>query len=230
MCASRQQESREDNFLLQEHREIWQFVRKITDERNGWLKFYWSIVGASFAAMGYLYYHFIYGLKSAEPRKLWVIATVVFFTLTLVSIIVLQALHGLRKRSFEYRNKLNIIRAWFLNRNDSEFQAFLCQQKEKDEAKKLQWKYLEMRPDKTFINPLADSGIELWILYLFPAFLSLIMVALIFSIAHIMCPDYRLFSSCYCISVAGAVMLFLLFWVVTVLLIVLFGRGYDKNH
>ena len=179
----------EDAFLMQEHGEIWQFVRKITDERNSWLKFYWTIIAASMGGLGYLY------LKLPRPLLFWMISTLILFLLLTVSIIVLMALFGLRKRSVEYRNHLNIIRAWFLsrcslvqegdasNQSSKNFEEFLKTKRspETDPKKKLRWKYLSEKPNQM----VATCGIEMSVLYLFTIFPSAVAGAFVFSIVHL---------------------------------------------
>jgi len=151
---------REDKFLLQEHREVWEYVRKVTDLEHGWLKFYWTIVAASFAALGVLYF---YAPRMwADRYKLWIVTSAILLGLIIVSTLVLRNFHILREKSVEYRNHLNIIRAWFLP-EDSRFRAFIREKKgekndnqiqeENGQGKKerqLRWEYLPDKPDQRF--------------------------------------------------------------------------------
>lgn len=175
--------SREDEFLLQEHREIWEFVRKITDERNGWLKFYWAIITASLAATGYLYKYFLSGTPLREPGKFWIIATAIFFALSIVSIAVSMALFSLRKKSVEYRNHLNRIRSCFIS-DRPELNG-----------------YLPTRPDRRFFGA-NKFGVENCILYLIAVLASLILGAFVFSLINsFILPGATLFEHGGCISI-----------------------------
>jgi hypothetical protein len=74
----------------------------------------------------------------------------------------------LRKRSVEYRNNLNIIRAWFLSRHAPKFDTFLEEKKQKEKQNKketkFRWKYLPREPDQKFLTPGAEiRGVQLFI-------------------------------------------------------------------
>jgi len=190
---------RQDKFLLQEHHEIWEFVRKITDERNGWLKFYWAIITASLAATGFLYRHFVPGTLPSELDKFWTIAAVILFALTIVSIAVSMILFGLRKKSIEYRNHLNRLRAVFVS-NKPGLSGYLPMTpnqrffKEKEEGKKKGKK-------KRF-------GVENTILYLISVVASLTFGAFVFSFIQViprLCGT-NLFEHRCCISISVLVL------------------------
>jgi hypothetical protein len=154
-------------FLLQEHDKIWGFVTKITDERNGWLKFYWSIITASLAALGYIFFK----IPSEKLPKFWAIAAAIFFALILVSMAMLMILFSLRKNSVRYRNHLNRIRGVFISKDDPELMG-----------------YLPTTPDRGFFK--NDPGEKNWfgvensILWLVAAVLSLISAAFSFSLVQ----------------------------------------------
>ena len=140
---------REDSFLLQEHREIWDFVRKITDLEHRWLNSYYTIVAASFAALGVLY-KYLFLQEPKEENLFWIITSIITFCLVIVSLVVWRNMIVLRDRSVEYRNHLNIIRYSFIHESDFE---------SNNEYERM---YLSRKPDQRFMNIGAElSGIRL---------------------------------------------------------------------
>lgn len=218
--------TREDEFLLQEHREIWEFVRKITDLEAGWLKFYYTIVAASLAALGVLYKYAPDLFPGNERFKLWIIATAILFILGIVSITVLRNSLVLRERSVEYRNHLNIIRPWFLKKADtSNFVGFLDKEK---------WNYLSRKPDQKF----SKRGVEMTGFYLLTAISSLILGAFAFSLLRLIHLSIRALCNAQdCCSMIIFLWIFslsiivsLIIWGFLICWVHYHGKKYDKKH
>lgn len=195
------EENKRDDFLLRDHGEIWQVVRKITDERNGWLKFYWSILTASLTALAYLHEHL-----SNSDRIFWKVSTTIFFVLTIISSVILMILFSLRTKSVEYRNHLNRIRGTLITR------------------KGLLKNYLSTSAEQRFLT--KKFGVENSILWIISATASLILGAFVFSLIHLVkscCPG--IFEHRYCISVIAIFLSGLLCFV----LIIWRGCSFDKE-
>jgi hypothetical protein len=166
--------SKEDAFLLQEHQEIWEFVKKLTDLEHSWLKFYYAIIAASATAIAILYKYLILD-GNAEESLFRISITAILFILSIVSIIMLRNFLVLRERSVEYRNFLNIIRAWFLEKyTPTAFSQFLERKKSKD----LHWNYLPRTPEQKFIK----KGVETNGIYLIIIIMSFILTAFLASV------------------------------------------------
>lgn len=186
--------SPDNAFLLQEHHETWEYLRQNIEVEHSWMKFYYVIVAASFAALGYLYKILILEPKPPNPEKFWLIATFLLLCLGIVSFIVVRVFLVIRIRAGECRNNLNIIRAWFLDKEESNFENYLGQNQDEpknNSGKNLEWKYWPRSPLKKFTVT--------WVIKALIAIASLTWVSLLSSAFHVVCPSYRI-HNCFCVS------------------------------
>lgn len=120
------EESRE--FLLEEYKAAWEMVRYLSQQRDKWMKYYFTIVAAIFSYIGYAlktFYEkipktdqnssFYEILQQTFKNNILISISIIFLLILLLIIGVLTFLATIywRKQSTEYYNALNTFRNFF---------------------------------------------------------------------------------------------------------------------